>query len=184
MKLIVGLGNPGKEYNNTRHNIGFMVLDNYLKDEKWQTKYNANYIEKNINNQKVIFIKPLTYMNLSGESIVKFVQFYKVHLDDILVIQDDLDLNVGKYRLKINSSSGGHNGIKSIIDALGSNGFCRLKIGISNDKGLDTKNYVLGKFNSTEIDIISQLYPIFNEIIEAFISQNIDKIMNKYNKKG
>ena len=118
MKLIIGLGNPGKEYENTRHNIGFMVLDNYLKDSSWQKKYNALYTTEIINNEKVIFVKPETYMNLSGNSVIEFINFYKIENKDILVIHDDLDLPFGKIRVKTNSSAGGHNGIKSIINRI------------------------------------------------------------------
>ena len=134
MKLIVGLGNPGKEYENTRHNIGFMVIDHFATGDHWKSKWNALYMEKNMNGEKIILVKPQTYMNLSGNAIIEFVNFYKINLEDILVIQDDLDLSIGTYRLKINSSAGGHNGIKSIINLLGSNHFARLKIGISNNK--------------------------------------------------
>ena len=181
MKLIIGLGNPGKEYENTRHNIGFMVLDNYLGQTSWQKKFNALYTTTQINNEKIIFIKPLTYMNLSGESIREFVNFYKVNLTDILVIHDDLDLPIGKYRLKINSSSGGHNGIKSIIDNLGSNAFARLKVGVSKNTTIDIKDYVLGKFSLEELNILTKLYPKFSAIIEDFPVNNINTLMNKYN---
>ena len=118
MKLIVGLGNPGKEYENTRHNIGFMILDNYLKDAVWTNKYKGLVTTLNINNDKVIFLKPVTYMNLSGESVREIVNFYKINIEDILIIHDDLDLSLGKIRIKKNSSDGGHNGIKSIINNL------------------------------------------------------------------
>ena len=182
MKLIVGLGNPDQEYQNTRHNLGFMVIDNYLKESNWQTKYQALYTTLNINNEKVIFLKPLTYMNLSGTSVSSFVNFYKIKPQDILVIQDDLDLPVGKYRLKINSSSGGHNGIKNIIECLGTNEFLRLKVGISKNNNIDTKDYVLGKLSKEEQTIISNLFPTFNEIIDDFIHGfNGEKLMNKYN---
>ena len=134
MKLIVGLGNPGKSYENTRHNIGFMIIDHFANTTNWKNKWSALYTEIIINNEKVLLIKPQTFMNLSGNALIEFANFYKINLEDILVIQDDLDLEVGKYRLKINSSSGGHNGIKSIIERLGSNSFARLKIGISNNK--------------------------------------------------
>lgn len=209
MKLIVGLGNPGLEYTNTRHNIGFMVIDNYLsslawKDNNslninyktinnvinnfknmvtWQNKFKANYTSIIINNEKVYFVKPTTYMNLSGEAIIQFVKFFKIDFKDILVIHDDLDLPLGNYRLKTNSSAGGHNGLKSIINCLGTNSFARLKIGISNNKEIDTKNYVLGKFTQEEQERLKELYPIFNNIINDFLNNDINKLMNKYNRK-
>ena len=184
MKLIVGLGNPGKEYINTRHNIGFMVLDHFANTTEWKIKWQALYTETNINGEKILLIKPQTYMNLSGNALIEFVNFYKINLEDILVIHDDLDLPVGTYRLKINSSSGGHNGIKSIIERLGNNSFARLKIGIGNSKQIDTKDYVLGKFTKEEQEVLEKLYPTFNEIINSFITNGIDKTMNIYNRKS
>ena len=180
MKLIVGLGNPGSEYDNTRHNVGFIILDNYLQNENWLEKDNYLYVKKIINNEDVIFIKPLTYMNLSGNAVRKVVSYYKICLSDILIIHDDMDLPLDKYRIKYKSSSGGHNGIKSIIECLGSNEFCRLKIGIGKNKYIDTKNYVLGKLSKAELTIIKN--NIYNEIIDCFITDGIDKCMNKYNK--
>ena len=184
MKLIVGLGNPGKEYVNTRHNIGFMVLDRFAKTTEWKNKWNALYTETNINGEKILLIKPQTYMNLSGNALINFINFYKINLEDILVIHDDLDLPVGTYRLKINSSSGGHNGIKSIIEILGTNSFARLKIGIGSNKQIDTKDYVLGKFTKEEQEVLEKLYPTFNEIINSFIIKGINESMNKYNKRS
>ena len=105
MKLVVGLGNPGKEYDKTRHNIGFMVLDDYLGNVKWSNKFNSLYYESVINQEKVLFIKPLTYMNNSGKAVGEFVRYFNIDMKDILVIQDDLDLNVGDYKLKCHSSS-------------------------------------------------------------------------------
>ena len=144
MKLVVGLGNIGKEYENTRHNIGFMFVDRYLKyrniNDKFKEKFNAMYIETTINNEKVMFIKPMTYMNNSGLAVNAFLNFYKVSSDDILVISDDLDLDLGKFRLRSNGSSGGHNGLKNIISNLGTDKFKRLRVGISNDKE-DVTNY-------------------------------------------
>lgn len=182
MKLIIGLGNPGKEYANTRHNIGFMVLDNYLGNVNYQKKFNAEYYEENINGEKVIFIKPQTYMNLSGNAVKEFVSFYKVEFEDILVIQDDLDLPLGKYRVKINSSSGGHNGIKSIINVLHSDAFARLKIGVSNNKEIDTKDYVLGRFSKEDLSVLEEMYPRFNKIINDFIAYSVEKVMNDNNR--
>jgi len=181
MKLIVGLGNPGEEYENTRHNIGFMVLDKYIEDQTWQKKFNALYTTRIINNEKVLFIKPQTFMNLSGDSVVEFVHFFKIEPKDILVIHDDLDLPFGKYRIKINSSDGGHNGIKSIINQLGTNAFARLKIGISHNQHGDTKDFVLGRFRKEQIEELQKLYPTLNKIINDFITKDINEIMNKYN---
>ncbi len=183
MKLIVGLGNPGKQYENTRHNIGFMVLDNYLKNEKWGNKFNAMYVEKNINGEKVFFVKPLTFMNNSGNAVGEFVRYFDILASDILVIQDDLDLAVGNYKLKVHSSSGGHNGIKSIISCLDNQDIPRLKVGIGSVNKDQVIDYVLGKFNKIELETINILMPTFLKIIDSFIIDGIDKTMNVYNTK-
>ena len=183
MKLVVGLGNPGKEYEKTRHNIGFMVLDNYLGNVKWSTKFNGDYYETNINGEKYIFVKPLSYMNLSGGVVSQFVKFYKLTFEDVLIIHDDLDLPVGAYRIKCNSSAGGHNGIKDIIKALGTDSFARLKVGVSNNKEMDTKDYVLGNFSKSDLTTIFNNQDTFNKIIEEFDYFTIHDLMNKYNRK-
>lgn len=183
VKLIVGLGNPGKDYKNTRHNVGFFVIDNYLNTNDWKEKFNALYHETRINGEKVLFIKPLTFMNLSGDAVVKFVDYYNVNIDSILVIHDDLDLQFSTYKLKKNSSAGGHNGIKSIINRLNSQEFARLKIGVSHDRTIDTKDYVLGNFSKAEIDKLNEMQKDFNKIIESFIIDGIDKTMNVYNSR-
>ncbi len=181
MKLIVGLGNPGKNYEKTRHNVGFMVLDHYLNGEKYEKKFNGEYIEKNINGEKVIFLKPLSYMNLSGDVVVKFKNYYKIELKDILIIHDDLDLNLGVAKIKYSSSSGGNNGIKSIIDRLNSKDFGQYKIGIANYNFLDAKDYVLGKFYKSEEEILNKKIDESVEVINYFISNGIEKTMNYYN---
>lgn len=183
MKLIVGLGNPGKDYQNTRHNVGFLVLDNYLKTSDWKEKFNALYHEERMNGDKVIFVKPLTYMNLSGDAVVKFVNYYDVNMEDILVIHDDLDLPFSTYKLKKNSSAGGHNGIKSIINRLGSQEFARLKVGVSHDRSVDTKDYVLGNFSKCEKEQFDVMQNDFNKIIESFVNAGIDRTMNIYNTR-
>lgn len=184
MKLIVGLGNPGKEYDNTRHNIGFMVVDKYLNNNDWKKKFDGLYQIINISGEKVMFLKPQTYMNLSGSSVQKAAKFYDININDILVIHDDMDLSFDNYKLKINSSSGGHNGIKSIISSLSSESFCRLKIGISHDKNGDTINYVLGKFSKEELEHINNKMETYFDIIESFVKEGLEKTMNRYNTRG
>ena len=186
MKLIVGLGNPGKEYENTRHNIGFNVIDLYLKKKNLKLdkeKFNGKFTKTNINNEDLILLEPQTYMNLSGDSVRKVIDFYKIKIDDILIIQDDLDMEVGKIKLKEKSSSGGHNGIKDIEEKIGTNNFKRLKIGISNNKMIDTKDYVLGKFDKKEKEILNKSYDICLNIIDDFLVMNFDLLMGKYNKR-
>ena len=183
MKLIVGLGNPDKEYDKTRHNVGFMVIDNYLGSVNWSNKFNALYCKKVINGEKIIFVKPLTYMNNSGNAVGEFVRYFNIDNKDILVIQDDLDLNVGDYKLKMHSSSGGHNGIKSIIASLGNQDFPRLKVGIGSVKKDEVIDYVLGKFSKSELEVLNELFNTFDKIINSFINEGIDKTMNVYNTK-
>lgn len=185
MKLIVGLGNPGKEYENTRHNIGFMVLDDYANKKNLifsKLKDCGLYIKTCIENEEVILLKPQKYINLSGEVVIKFVKFYKINIDDILIINDDLDIELGKYKLKYKGSSGGHNGLKNIELHLGTQQYKRLKIGISNNKLLDTKDYVLGKLSSDEKLKLQTVINISSEIIDDYLHINFDKLMNKYNK--
>ncbi len=182
MKLIVGLGNPGKEYENTRHNIGFMVIDNYLKNEKFKTKFNGMYLKKVINNEEVIFLKPLSYMNLSGEVVKKYVDYFKINLNDLLIISDDLDMPCFKIKLKYKGSSGGHNGLKNIIQNMNTEEFKRLKIGISNNLNIDTKSYVLSKFNQEELEKLHKKFEITNNIINDFINLDFEKVMSKYNE--
>ena len=183
MKMIVGLGNPGKDYKDTRHNVGFIVLDEFLGNISWKEKFNAMYYIDNIDGEKVIFVKPLTFMNLSGDAVVQFVNYYDIDLGNILVIHDDLDLPFGKYKLKTNSSAGGHNGIKSIISRLGSQEFARLKVGISHDRSIDTKDYVLGSFSKADKETFTKMQVTFNKIIKCFIKEGIDRTMNIYNTK-
>ena len=163
MKLIVGLGNPGKEYENTRHNIGFMVLGDYANKKNLifsKLKDGGLYIKTCIENEEVILLKPQKYINLSGEVVIKFVKYYKINIDDILIINDDLDIELGKYKFE----------------------YKRLKIGISNNKNIEAKDYVLGKLSSDEKLKLQTVINISSEIIDDYLHINFDKLMNKYNK--
>ncbi len=180
MKLIVGLGNIGKEYKNTRHNIGFMVLDNYLGKVNWKVKMESYIYKTSFDNEEVIFVKPMTYMNLSGLAVSKIVSYYNIDLQDILVIHDDLDLPIATFKVKKNSSSGGHNGIKSIISELKSEDFGRLKIGIDKNPNIPTDKYVLGKLTKNELDLINNNMPSYLKVIDLFISNGIDYTMQNY----
>ena len=186
MKVVIGLGNPGKKYEKTRHNIGFIAVDNLRKkmnisDER--EKFQALVSEKNIDGEKVIFLKPQTFMNLSGNSVIEIVNFYKLDpKKDIIVIYDDMDLSFGDIRIREKGSSGGHNGIKSIISHIGEE-FIRIKCGIGA-KEKDAVEHVLGEFNQTEQkDLDEILEKINNCVIEMLNVQNLDRIMQKYNKK-
>lgn len=183
LKLIVGLGNPGREYENTRHNVGFMVLDYYSKlinKEFNKEKFNGVYFDTIINGEKVVFLKPLSYMNLSGEVVYKFVDYFNIDISDIMIIHDDLDLEIGKYKLKYKGSSGGHNGLKNIELHLKTNIYKRWKIGISNNKNIDTKDYVLGKFSKDDKELLNEIIKLSSSLIPDFIDLDFDKLMNKY----
>ncbi len=183
MKLVVGLGNPEKKYDKTRHNVGFSLID------YWSDKYSINIIKEKFNglygtgiikNEKIIFLKPLSYMNLSGEVVEKFVKYFNIELNDILVVQDDLDMELGKFKFSFNHNSGGHNGIKNIIENLNSKKFLRLKIGIGNNN-VDVISYVLGKFNEDELDIINHSFLALDDAIIDFVSLDRDRLLSKYN---
>lgn len=173
MKLIVGLGNPGKDYEKTRHNIGFFILDQYLNDVDWKKEKDAYIYETKRGREKIIFLKPQQYMNLSGIAVKKYLKYYKINIDNLLVIYDDIDLEIGKVKEKSNSGSGGHNGVQSIIDYLGTNEFKRIKIGVSKNNLIDTKDYVLGKFLKKEREIINEIMPTIFEKIEKFINNKM-----------
>ena len=184
MKLIVGLGNPGNVYKNTRHNIGFMVLDkiaNKLNESFNKENFSGKYFMTNINEEKIIFLKPQKYMNLSGEVVRDFVSYYKINLSDIIIVVDDLDLPTGKIRLRTHGSSGGHNGLKNIFSNLGTDNIKRIKIGISNTKNIDTKDYVLGNIKSGEKKLIDDTILKVSDIIIETITSDFDKLMAKYN---
>lgn len=186
MKLIVGLGNPGKEYENTRHNIGFVTIDNFadkLGVSITKDKFNGLYVDTNINGEKVILLKPQSYINLSGEVIRKYVDFFKISIEDVLIINDDLDLEVGTYKIKQKGSSGGHNGLKNIELHLGTQEYKRIKIGISNNKLMDTKDYVLGKISKEEKEILDKVEETVLNILDDYFKVDFDTLMAKYNHK-
>ena len=185
MKLVVGLGNPGDEYKNTRHNIGFMYLDYLFGKDCFSLnkKFNALEYQEVINNEKVLFVKPLSYMNLSGEVVIKYINYYNIDINDILVIQDDLDMNVGRYKLMFNHGDGGHNGIKNIILNTKSKEFLRLKIGISKNDDIDMKDYVLGKFGKSELKLVNNVFEDLKSFINDYICMNRNALFEKYNSK-
>jgi PTH1 family peptidyl-tRNA hydrolase len=184
MKLIVGLGNPGKKYQKTRHNVGFMFVDKIVESYNEKFKLDkarlAEIAEVNINGEKVIFMKPQTYMNLSGSAVSLVKAFYKIDIEDILIVYDDLDLDLARIKIKPSGSSGGHNGIKSLISSLGTQDIKRVRVGISKGN-TDTIDYVLGNFNKVEkkeIDMVIELAP---SIAIDFVELSFDALMNKYN---
>lgn len=184
---IIGLGNPGKEYANTRHNVGFMVVDylhDYLSFNKWE-KIGLNFVSEGfIESFKIYLVKPQTYMNLSGKGVKNFLDNYNLEPQEILIVQDDLDLNLGSIRIRFNGKDGGHNGIKSIIQELQTSNFYRLRIGIGKpiDKS-ETINYVLGEFTEEEWKILSKVINKTPEIINTILKEGWDKAQNLYNRK-
>ena len=185
MKLIVGLGNPDKQYDNTRHNVGFMLLDYIFGCEKFKFNKKMNAMEyiTNIEGERVVIVKPTTYMNLSGDAVYKYVSYYKLNDSDIIVVQDDLDMPLGRNKLIFNHGDGGHNGIKDIVLKIGSKNFLRLKIGIGKSDLVDTKDYVLGKFNSNEKQLLDNVFFNLRNIFIDLVFMNRDSFMQKYNTK-
>lgn len=184
MKLIVGLGNPGREYDKTRHNIGFMAIDRVVSSLGLsfdRSKFGGVYTTGVVKGEKVMFLKPQEYMNLSGNVVLKFVDFFDIDISDILIIHDDLDMDVGRIKFRHRGSSGGHNGLKNIEFNLGTQEYHRLKIGISNDKRFDTKDYVLGKFSSNDMEKINSVLDKMPDLFSDYLNFSFDKLMNKYN---
>lgn len=183
MFLIVGLGNPGREYENTRHNIGFKVIDNIAKEYNIdinRQKFKGTYGEGFIDGEKVILLKPTTYMNLSGESIREVMDFYKITSEQLLVIYDDISLDVGRLRIREKGSAGGHNGIKSIIAHLGTDIFSRIKVGVGQPN-VDLVNYVLGKFTQEEMEVLKQSIDASTKATREIIKNDVKIAMNQFN---
>jgi len=185
VKLIVGLGNPGKKYENTRHNVGFQTID-YLSCQTGirveKEKNKAFTGEGKIGQEKVVLVKPQTYMNLSGEAVAPLAAWYKTGAEDILVIYDDLDLEVGKIRIRGQGSHGGHNGMKSLINLLKTEKIPRLKIGIGKTPPQwETADYVLGNFPPAEKKIIEEMIAKAAQAVNVILEQGIDKAMNQFN---
>ncbi len=189
-KLIVGLGNPGSEYDNTRHNIGFATLDTFGekykilgKEKKRLSSWiGVGEIELNKNKHNLILAWPTTFMNNSGEAVLKLMSFYKIKPNDIIVIHDDVAINLGRVRVAYNSGAGGQHGIESIISHIGNQEFTRLRVGIGPDPGGDKRaDFVLSKFNPEESSLINKIISTSIEAIEAIIEKDVGEAMNKFN---
>ena len=184
MKLIVGLGNPGKEYAGTRHNCGFMVIDRLaskLNVDVDQNKFKGLYAKVKYHGEDIILLKPQTYMNLSGESVNAMMNFFKIDKDDLLVIYDDLDMPVGKLRLRKTGSAGGHNGIKNIIAHLNSQDFKRIRVGIDRHKYMNVADYVLSRFSKVESEAIEQGIENAANAVLDYLDNDFNHAMNYYN---
>ena len=187
MKLIVGLGNPGLQYAGTRHNIGFEALDKLADIHHIsvnRSKFKALVGEGTIGGEKVVLMKPQTYMNLSGEAIAACKSWYKLENEDIIIMYDDTSLGIGDIRIRKNGSSGGHNGIKSIIAHLSTEVFPRIKIGVGQKpNGWDLGDYVLGKFTDDDKKVLDPRLKVVCEAVETMLKKDVDTAMNNYNGK-
>lgn len=183
MKLIVGLGNFDDKYLFTRHNVGFMLVDFFVKLNnqtfKIEKKLKSAIAKFNYNNENIIVIKPLTYMNLSGESVIAVMNFYKIEAKDILIIYDDISIDLGNIRFRSTGSDGGHNGIKSVIKHLGTKNFDRLKIGIGPQPNIPSEAFVLQNFTEEELIKIKEI--LKKSTIEDYLKEGIEKAQNLYN---
>ena len=187
MYIIVGLGNPEKDYANTRHNMGFQVINKIAEQyeiEVTKSKFKGLYGTGTIEGEKVILLKPQTFMNLSGESVVEVMNFYKISEEELIVIYDDIDINPGSIRIRKNGSAGTHNGMKSIISCIGTENFCRVRVGIGKPKEhVDMITHVIGHISDDELKSLNEGVEIAVDAISEIVKNNIDSAMNKFNKK-
>ena len=191
MKLIVGLGNPGREYERHRHNVGFMVVEALLpraRGELNQEKFAAKVGQGTLAGERVLFLEPQTFMNLSGRSVGEAARFYKVPVEDVLVIHDELDLPFGRLQLKAGGGSGGHNGLKSTVSSLGDEGFIRLRFGIGKPEGPNARErvagYVLSGFDDGERRQLEELIGRSVDMVETWIREGLSVAMNRFNRKA
>lgn len=187
MKIIVGLGNPGNEYAKTRHNVGFMLVDalaEHLNINLWKDKFNAQIAEGRIGTEKILLVKPQTYMNNSGEAVGPLMRWYKVTPEDIIVAHDDMDIPAGTIRIRKKGSSGGHNGIKSLIAHLGSENFPRVRLGVGRPlPGWIVVNHVLAPFPQEDKTAVDEAIKYLIPAVECIVNDSVDMAMNKYNPK-
>ena len=186
MCVIAGLGNPGRKYEHTRHNMGFLVLDalaSRLGVKVSKIKHKALIGEGNIAGEKVLLVKPQTYMNLSGESLREVMSYYKVPIENLIVIYDDLDLEVGTLRIRKKGSAGSHNGMKSVIYQLQDDAFPRVRVGIGDDHGVDRKDYVTGSVSKEDAEILAKTIETAADAVASMVADGVDIAMNKYNTK-
>ena len=186
MKLIVGLGNPGGEYDETRHNIGFQVIDE-LKQQfshaVFDKKFKGLVTRARIGGEDAVLLKPMTYMNLSGESVGPAAGFYKIPPEDIIVIHDELDIEPGRIKLKKGGGHGGHNGLKSLVKHLPNANFTRVRLGIGRPPPRwETANYVLGKFTKQEQPIIEEVISSATKAVEVILEEGLPSAMKEYNR--
>ena len=186
MKLIIGLGNPGKQYEQTRHNAGFMVLDKIAKELNVSfqaSKFKGLLAQTRVGNEQVFLLKPQTFMNLSGESVIQVVNYYQININDIIVIYDDKDTEVGEIRLRPKGSAGGQNGVKNIIQHLGTQEFSRIRVGIGNNGRMNMADYVLSPIEKQNRDLFDAATDKASQAAIDSISRSFNDVMTKYNTK-
>lgn len=187
MKVIVGLGNPGIRYQGTRHNIGFRVVDRLAEINRIPIstkRFKSIYGTGRIDSQRVVLLKPMTFMNRSGEAVKKTVDFFRVGMEDLVVVQDDLDLPLGRLRFKRRGGDGGHQGVRSVIESMGGNTFLRLKVGIGRPpRGMDPADYVLTPFGETRESDMEKILSRAAESLRVMLLEGIETAMNRYQKK-
>ena len=186
MKIIIGLGNPGKKYSGTRHNIGFRVIETLAcryQIEREVSKFDGLIAQLRIKNERVLLVKPLTFMNLSGKTVQPVVNFYKINLDDLMVVYDDMDLTPGTIRIRPGGGTGGHKGLASITARLNSTEFPRMRIGIGRPPD-DTIDWVLGRFSPAEAILMKETMERAADALETWVIEGLDKTMNIYNQTG
>ena len=186
MKLVVGLGNPGSEYRDTRHNVGFLVVDEIARrwrlSDGWREKFEALHVKAAVGDEAVIAAKPLTFMNLSGQAVAGLAAFYKIDPADVLVVTDDVALPLGRLRARPEGGAGGHNGLKSIIQHLGTQAFPRVRVGVGRgDDRRDLVDHVLGRFEAGERETVSAAVLRAADAAEMFISEGIERVMSAFN---
>jgi PTH1 family peptidyl-tRNA hydrolase len=186
VKLIVGLGNPGPEYRETRHNVGFKVADALVErwrvSDQWREKFDALQVKTMVGDEPVILAKPMTFMNLSGQAVAGLAGFYKIEPADILIVTDDVALPLGRLRARPEGGAGGHNGLKSIIQSLGTQAFPRMRVGVGRgDDRRDLSDHVLGRFEADERDTVSAAVLRAADASELFLSEGIGRVMNAFN---
>jgi peptidyl-tRNA hydrolase, PTH1 family len=183
MRVVVGLGNPGKQYHGTRHNVGFAVVDGLASGPtagRFQSRFQAQVAEMMEGDEKVLLVKPETFMNLSGQAVHQVIDFYKVELDDLLVVCDDINLPLGKLRIRSKGSHGGHNGLRDIQNHLGTQDYARLRIGVGAGEE-DLVDHVLGRFRPSERPVIEDAISLSIQAVSLWVGQGVDECMNRYN---
>jgi PTH1 family peptidyl-tRNA hydrolase len=188
VKIIVGLGNPGTQYRMSRHNIGFQVMDRIaqinhisIRTRRFKSLYGTGWIDS----QQVILAKPMTFMNRSGEAVQNATHFFRLGMEDLVVVHDDLDLPLGRLRFKRRGGDGGHQGVRSIIERMGGNNFLRLKVGVGRPpQGRDSADYVLEAFDRVEQSLLDQVLPLAAESVKVLLLEGLEKAMNQFQKRS